>query len=534
MTFRAGRREPASGATRTSRRGWLARRTLRTRLGLASIALMAAVSLVIGLVSVAALKVFLEQRLDDSLTSAVRRSRLAAEHPDAVRAPPPAPDANRAALVPGFLFAPGQAQGTLGGSIESSGDIRAAVLNSVGDATGLTSAQRETLRSIPADERPHTVDFGTGLGTYRLLAQRTPHGETLITGLPLSGVRDAVLQLILVISLVTVVGLLLAAIVGAAIVRRTLRPLSRVAATATQVTELPLDRGEVALAVRVPDADTDLNTEVGQVGAALNRMLVHVADALAARQASEARTRRFVADASHELRTPLTSIRGYAELTRRSGQLVPPDVAHALSRVESEAIRMTGLVEELLMLARLDESRPARREPLDLSRLLVEAVGDAHAAGQHHHWALDLPVEAVTVIGDKLQLQTVVANLLANARVHTPAGTTVDVRLEARGPDAVLLVSDDGPGIASDLLPEVFERFTRGDESRGRTTGGTGLGLSIVAGVVAAHEGHVDVTSEPGLTVFTVHLPRAKPTATPSPPTDMTTGQPPLTPARVI
>jgi two-component system OmpR family sensor kinase len=511
---------------RTRRHVRPSRRSLRTRLLLATVLLTAAVSLVIGLSSLAALKLFLEQRLDDQLTSAVRRSRLAVDRPSepGFNGVPPLLAANPLARFaptaggPGFLLAPGQGQGTLGAAIDSLGVVSgAAVLDSAGTPTRLTGAQETQLIKVPVDARPHTVDFGGGLGSYRLLAQQTPSGETIITGLPLSGVDAAVYQLAAVVIAVSLAGLLAVAIIGAAIVRRTLRPLNRVAATATQVSELPLDRGEVALAVRVPDRDTDLNTEVGQVGAALNRMLGHVAAALQARQASEARVRRFVADASHELRTPLASIRGYAELTRRSRLELPTDVAHALSRVESEAIRMTGLVEELLLLARLDEGRPTERAQVDLSRLLVDVIGDAHAAGPGHRWWLNLPELPVFVTGDESQLHQIVANLLANARVHTPAGTAVEIQL--RSPDAgmpgevLLRVTDDGPGIPPDLLPEVFERFARGDGSRSRGTGSTGLGLSIVAAVVAAHGGRVEVTSRPGRTRFDVYLPLADPAA---------------------
>jgi two-component system OmpR family sensor kinase len=489
-----------------------ARRTLRTRLVLATIALSAAVSLVIGLVSVISLHVFLEDRVDGQLTSAVRRSRVALDRPTNLAGVPPLLAADRDkpgyGPGPGFLLAPGQSQGTIGATIDRHGIVRAAVLDSTGSLAGLSSAQRRRLATVPADRAPHTIDLGGSLGSYRVLVQAGgPASERILTGLPLSGVRAAVYQLTAVVVAVGILGLLAVALVGAAIVRRTLRPLSRVAATATSVSELPLDRGEVALAVRVPDSDTDPDTEVGQVGTALNRMLGHVAGALQARQASEARVRRFVADASHELRTPLASIRGYAELTRRSGERLPPDVAHALSRVESEAIRMTGLVEELLLLARLDDGRPAERVPVDLSRLLVDALSDAHAAGPGHRWQLDLPDQPVEVCGDQPQLHQVIANLLTNARVHTPAGTTVTVRLRPAGPEAVLDVTDNGPGIAAELLPEVFERFARGDGSRSRGTGSTGLGLSIVAAVVSAHGGRVAVTSRPGETRFTACLP---------------------------
>ncbi|BCB77295.1 hypothetical protein Pflav_037050 [Phytohabitans flavus] len=283
--------------------------------------------------------------------------------------------------------------------------------------------------------------------------------------------------------------------------------MRRVAATAGRVAELPLDRGEVALSVRVPEADTDPRTEVGQVGAALNRMLGHVAAALAARQASETRVRQFVADASHELRTPLAAIRGYAEVTRRGRDEVPPDVAHALRRVESESARMTALVDDLLLLARLDSGRPLETEPVDLSRLLVDAVSDAHVAGPEHRWRLDLPEEAVTVPGDAARLHQVVANLLANARTHTPPGTEVTVALRPQGGGAEISVVDTGPGIAPELQADVFERFARGDSSRSRAAGSTGLGLAIVAAVVEAHHGAVEVSSVPGRTAFTVRLP---------------------------
>jgi two-component system OmpR family sensor kinase len=323
----------------------------------------------------------------------------------------------------------------------------------------------------------------------------------------MKSVTDATFRLAAIITLVTLVFVAVGAAIGAVVVRLTLRPLRRVAATAQQVSEMPLDRGEVALGVRVPDSYTDRRTEVGQVGAALNAMLGHVAEALTARQASETRVRRFVADASHELRTPLAAIRGYAELSRRSQEPIPADVAHALDRVESQTIRMTGLVEDLLLLASLDSGRPILVEPVDLSVLLVGALSDAHAAGPDHRWRLDLPEDSVIVPGEGARLTQVVVNLLGNARTHTPAGTTVTAGLATRGSDAVITVADDGPGIPSALQPEVFERFARGDSSRSRAAGSTGLGLSIVAAVVAAHHGTVRVSSVPGRTIFTVSLP---------------------------
>ena len=353
---------------------------------------------------------------------------------------------------------------------------------------------------------------------------------------------------------------------GVGLVRLSLRPLRRVAATATMVTELPLDT-EVSLPARVPDDDP--RTEVGQVGAAFNRMLQHVESALARRAASETRLRRFAADASHELRTPLSSIRGYAELALRHRGPVPDDVTHALHRVESESARMSDLVDELLLLARLDAGRPLEREPVDLTRLTIEATSDAQVASRSHRWQLELPDEPLTVRGDELRLRQVleqpaqqrrqaharrlhhhrgreaatdgspelasspdhspvaVANPATPARRAATAGPAATARPAATagpagnsqppggsGPGAPpaavrLSVTDNGQGIPPDLVPELFERFARGDSSRSRAAGSTGLGLAIVKAVVAAHHGTVSVQSHPGQTTFTIVLPAA-------------------------
>jgi two-component system OmpR family sensor kinase len=251
---------------------------------------------------------------------------------------------------------------------------------------------------------------------------------------------------------------------------------------------------------------------VGQVGSALNNLLDSVEAALAVRQASEHKVRTFVADASHELRTPLASIRGYAELTRRFGGDLGEDVQHNVTRIESEAQRMTSLVEDLLLLARLDAQRELDTADVDLSRLLVDVVSDAHAAGPDHEWDLVLPDEPVVVRGDDLRLHQVFANLLTNARVHTPAGTSVVVELgEPKDETVEVRVRDTGPGIPDELQPALFERFVRGDSSRNRKSGSTGLGLSIVHAVVTAHHGTVRVESRPGSTVFVVRLPVHQP-----------------------
>jgi Signal transduction histidine kinase len=348
---------------------------------------------------------------------------------------------------------------------------------------------------------PRTAAIGD-LGDYRLLAAQVPDA-VLVTGLPERPVQDTVAQLVSIELIVAAVTLLGAGLAGAVVVRRELRPLERVAATASRVSALPLDRGEVSLVERVPDVDS--RTEVGQVGAALNRMLDHVGSALEARQDSETQLRQFVADASHELRTPLAAIRGYAELTRRTA--LPAETEHSLTRISSQAERMTTLVEDLLLLARLDAGRPLERSDVDLTRLVLDAVGDARAAGPDHRWQLALPDEPVTVPGDASRLAQVLANLLANTRTHTPPGTAVTVSLAAQAGGARVGVLDEGPGIAPELLPHIFERFARGSTSRSRDNGSSGLGLAIVDAVVAAHGGSVAVTSSPGRTEFTVHLP---------------------------
>ncbi|MBO8190290.1 HAMP domain-containing histidine kinase, partial [Streptomyces oryzae] len=378
------------------------------------------------------------------------------------------------------------------------------------DIKPLTNAQSAALASVPRDGRPHTAELPQ-VGSYRVTSVHVADG-TLLVGLPTASVDDTISTLVLVEVCVAGAGLVGAGIAGAASVRVALRPLRRMARTATRVSELPLHSGEVQLRERVPERDTDPETEVGQVGAALNRMLGHVGSALAARHEGEVRLRRFIADASHELRTPLASIRGYAELSRRrqgggAGTDADPESGYALERIESEALRMTALVEDLLLLARLDAGRPLERRPVDISALVVDAVSDARVAGAAHVWRLEMPASPLLVTGDEGRLRQVLANLLANARTHTPPGTTVSAQLALDGGQVAVRIVDDGPGIPADVQERVFERFARGDASRSRNSGSTGLGLAIVAAVVAAHEGQVEVASRPGHTVFTVRLP---------------------------
>ncbi|MET8880955.1 sensor histidine kinase [Streptomyces rubiginosohelvolus] len=519
--------------------------TLRTRLVVSAVSLIAVVAAVIGSVTAIAFHSYMYGKLDDQLHSVVER----AQRPPG---PLPLPNSLREAGPLGFVGGGGQPLGTFGALVDADGDVTASKvvedsgLRAQESAKPLTGEQRTALENAApeAGEGTRSVDL-PGLGGYRIEVTTTAEGDTVLVGIPSAEVSGALTTLIVVEVCVTAAGLIAASIAGTVLVGVALRPLRRVAATATRVSELPLHSGEVALLERVPDAEADPRTEVGQVGAALNRMLGHVGSALAARQESETRVRQFVADASHELRTPLASIRGYAELTRRTGGGAAgpepdPVTRHALGRIESEADRMTGLVEDLLLLARLDAGRPLSYGATDLLPLVVDAVSDARAAdgtgaegpgtspgaphrpgvgpGARHHWRLELPeaAEPVTVRADPDRLQQVLVNLLANARTHTPPGTTVTVSVQppvrAGGP-VTLEVRDDGPGIPAELLPHVFERFARGDASRARgadgggATGSTGLGLAIVQAVVSAHGGRVRVESAPGRTVFAVELP---------------------------
>ncbi|WKU05988.1 HAMP domain-containing sensor histidine kinase [Micromonospora sp. HUAS LYJ1] len=511
-----------SSSPRRDRAGRLRRRlagwSLRRRLVLTVVALLALVSVGIGGLTTVALRHFLIYQVDTQLAGDNRRfdSRLPWDRTMGQPRPLDQVTGRQGQPDPPPTFP----IGSIGMRIIPHEQPSARIRGASGATEALTAADVAPLTALPADSGPHTVDLGER-GDYRAVARRVPGGDTLVFAIPLRPVQEIVWWMVVAQAGVATAGLLVAGSLGALIVRATLRPLHRVAATAGRVAELPLDRGEVALSVRVPAVDTDPRTEVGQVGAALNRMLGHVAAALAARQASETRVRQFVADASHELRTPLAAIRGYAEVARRGRDRVPPDVAHALRRVESASTRMTSLVDDLLLLARLDSGRPLATGPVDLTALVVDAVSDAHVAGGEHRWQLDLPDEAVEVPGDAVRLHQVVANLLANARVHTPPGTTVTTRI-APVPGAVeLSVTDDGPGVPPELRDEVFERFARGDSSRSRQHGSTGLGLAIVAAVVEAHHGGVTLESRPGRTVFTVRLPTS-PTppdrATPAPP----------------
>ena len=286
-----------------------------------------------------------------------------------------------------------------------------------------------------------------------------------------------------------------------------LRPLETMGTTAGAIAAGDLSR-------RVEPADD--STEIGKLGTSLNAMLSQIEAAFDERRASEERLRRFVGDASHELRTPITSIRGYAELFRRGASTRPDDLARSMSRIEAEAERMGVLVDDLLLLARLDQGRPLERKPVDLQSVVTDAVDAARAIDPERVLDADLDGPA-TVVGDAGRLRQVIDNLLENARVHTPTGTPTHVTLRtADDGGALLTIADEGPGMDPEVASKAFERFYRGDPARARSTGGAGLGLAIVAAIVESHGGSVQVRDADAGTTVEVRFPHEK--AFPPPP----------------
>jgi two-component system, OmpR family, sensor kinase len=463
--------------------------SLTSRLVLTAVALVVLVAVLIGVAATAALHAQLTDQLDDDLRAA------AGPVPTGGLPPGIPPSGDR----PDFDRRGGPE--TLAALIGES--VRQGFLfEARGEQTALSDKVLDQLADIPVDGQVHQVDL-SGLGTYRLIAREADQGTDL-TGLPTDPVDESVSSLVQWEILLITLGAVVAVAAGLLLVRRQLRPLREVAATAHTVAELPLASGEIELSERVPERLTDERTEVGQVGAALNTLLSHVEASLGARQRSEAQVRQFVADASHELRTPLSTIQGYAELAGRRPDDVE-GVRASLAKMESASHRMADLVEDLLLLARLDSGRPLAREAVDLTRLALEAVADARMLAPDHHWRLDLPDEPIEVPGDEQRLHQVVTNLLTNARTHTPAGTVVTVSVRP----GEVRVHDDGPGFPPGLVDRAFERFTRGDDARirGGDSGGAGLGLSLVEAIVAAHGGAVSLDSKPGDTTLTVRLP---------------------------
>ncbi len=454
----------------------------------------------VALVTRGELRNFLTQRVDAQLSSATptayfRMRDLAQGAPDpeiGTNRPPPAGLPSGAYAQ--YLDGDNQVAGTISFSLN-----------------GAVSAHLVHIPPSKLDSHVRSFTASAAVTGARYRVRVTPlrpfsSGEHIAVASPLQDVDDTIARLDRVLLIVSLISLLIVAIAAALLVRIGLRPLSRMATTADRIAE-----GDLTQRVS-PDED---RTEIGKLGHSLNRMLGQIEEGYREREESAARLQQFVADASHELKTPLTSIRGYAELFRRGAADNPDDLAMVMARIEAESIRMGGLVEDLLLLAKLDEGAQPRHDPVDLGELARDAVADARAAAPDHTVVLEAPAAddvdaAVIAWGDENRLRQVLANLLTNATTHTPAGTTVRVTV-ARDPDAaVLRVADDGPGIPPELASRVFERFYRADPSRTRATGGSGLGLSIVASIVEGHAGTVAVESTAAVgTQFTVRIPFA-------------------------
>ena len=343
-----------------------------------------------------------------------------------------------------------------------------------------------------------TVGSDNGSGDrFRLEVFNARFNTTVIVAIPLRPVQDTLGRLVFVSLLASGITLLAVVVLALVVIRVGLRPLDDMVTTAATIAE-----GDLSHRVRRADG----RSEVGRLGLALNAMLGQIESAFSRQLASEERLRRFVSDASHELRTPLTSIRGYAELFRSGAAERPEDLAKAMERIEGEATRMGGLVDDLLLLARLDQGRPLQPVAVDVAGLAADAVADARVAVPGSPVTLAAP-DPVVVMGDAHQLRQVLVNLVSNAQKHTPVGTPIEVRAFASGGEGVIEVADSGPGLSEEQRERVWDRFWRAERT---PAGGSGLGLSIVAAIASAHRGRVSVRSEPGAgATFRVSLPLA-------------------------
>jgi two-component system OmpR family sensor kinase len=501
------------GGGPSSRRRIAGQASLRLKLVATVVVLAAAGLAVAGIATTTGLHDYLLSRVDDQLRSAAGPIADFGGRQSGLPAQPAQPATGRVGSGPaprvGGRSLPGQFYVQQFNAAGAPTQTRSAPLA----AASPPKLPRMTLAQVRArSQAPFTVASTSGSSSWRVVIRVLPNGSgSVAVATSLSDLNHTVTHLVLIETLIGVVVLVLIGSVGWLLVRRSLRPLVAVEHTAAAIAAGDLSQ-------RVPDGSE--RTEVGRLSRALNGMLGQIEDAFAHERssqqrarASEARMRRFVADASHELRTPITSIRGFAEFYRMGGATEPEDLPRMMRRIEDEAARMGVLVEDLLLLARLDQQRPLDRQPVDLLPLARDAVHDAAVLAPDR--AVDLEVDgdaAPIVTGDEARLRQVFHNLVANALTHTPAGTAVTVRLSTaptaspgttaptgtRAEQVVLEVSDRGPGIAETDTQRVFERFYRADESRSRQAGGNGLGLSIVAGLVAAHGGSVSLHRREG------------------------------------
>jgi two-component system, OmpR family, sensor histidine kinase TrcS len=490
--------------TRAPTGPWWRPRTLRRQLVLGVSAVVTVVVLVVGVVTTLSFRSYVnamnDAEVDESL-DALNHSYTRYHRGESL---------HHGDLAHAMLGFTGQNQGNV-----------IAVLHH-GDVIGSAVFYEDDSRPAPPDvvaaikvqpwqaDRLRTATLGS-LGSFRVASQSAGADDRLIVGVSLDLANKLITRRIISATMLLIAAMLVTAGLTMLVVTYALRPLRRVAVTAAEVAGTSLIGDDHRISARVQPEDTDPDTEVGIVGHTLNRLLDNVDSALAHRAESDRRMRQFLTDASHELRTPLSSIQGYSELTRQDSAALPPTTEYALARIESEARRMTSLVDELLLLSRLGEGQDLRTEEVDLGDLVLNAVNDAAVAAPTHRWVRDLPVGPVWVRGDRDRLHQLVSNLLTNGWVHTPPGVTVTTAISCHrsGTEASyaeLTVTDDGPDIDPDLLPHLFERFVRAKNAQFDGSG-NGLGLAIVDSIVKAHHGSVTAESADGRTTFRVRLP---------------------------
>jgi two-component system OmpR family sensor kinase len=483
----------------------LERLSLRARLLLGVIALSAVGLVAADLVTYSKLSSFLIQRTDTALNAAHQAVQGALTRPSGGSGPGgggPGPDGGSGALT---AAAPGDyiQLRRLNGSIVVTGFVPQFSNAKLPPAPKLPATIHLPAASEGERDRVAylTVPAQSGGGRWRVRASIEPSSPNhiLIIGASLADVDSTLHQLLLIELLVTALVLVAIGALGAWVIRLSLRPLDAIETTAAAIAA-----GDLTQRVELADEQT----EVGRLGLALNAMLAQIEEAFNAREASERKLRRFVSDASHELRTPLAAVRAYAELFTRGAADRPDDLARSMSGISREAERMSVLVDDLLLLARLDEGRPLEREPVELADVVGEAVDAARAVEPGR--PITVSLEPATVTGDRDRLRQIVDNLLANVRAHTPPDTAVQVTLAHVDGTAEISVADSGPGLSEEQSSHVFERFYRADESRARASGGVGLGLAIVSAVAHAHGGDVSARSEPGEgATFSIVLPLA-------------------------
>jgi two-component system OmpR family sensor kinase len=482
--------------TRLSAGNW----SLRNRLILVSLSLSAVAILASDFASNTLMRSFLVRQVDSQLTSIAGGSILRLD---------------RAGIDPNFVESEDGANSLtpvkpLGGVPTATSvtvlDVTGKVLARFGGELEGTSTKSPFTGFNPVDvinknDKPFTLEQSGDLPEIRALARLLPSGEgTVIVSVALDSVDKTLGELRWLYLLISSIVLALIALIAWLMIRLSLRPLSNIEKTAAAIAD-----GD--LSARLEEKNP--RTEVGHLTASLNTMLSKIESAFAARTESENKLRRFVADASHELRTPLTAIRGFAELHRQGAIEEGEKTRELIGRIEKESMRMGSLVEDLLLLARLDQHREVEREPVDISLLVQEAVASARAAGPEHPITIAAPSDEVFVLGDSMRIHQSIANLLANARTHTPAGTPITVSINQTENETLVAVSDTGPGLTPEQQAKIFERFYRADSSRTRAGGeGSGLGLSIVDAVMKANGGSVSVESEVGKgSTFTLHFP---------------------------